>query len=202
MKPFISLILFVTILTSCEPKSHDPYLNPSFPGSTFDLSVYPEDSVLHIGDTITFSAAIGNTFGNTVLTDGSINLGLTLGGSNHIPKIDSFDYFSCYNGEHYTLISNAGTPYFGTHNPEPLSAYNINLENDSFKIKFSFVMLKKGLYEFVIEPGSLTSSKGKTGINGVFNVINHHWSFFRVPGEDTPTVGTFDYNRIYFFAVE
>ncbi|HXS37828.1 MAG TPA: hypothetical protein VN721_14080 [Flavipsychrobacter sp.] len=202
MRIFLSLIFILVVVAGCEPKSPDPYLNPSFPDATFNFSVYPEDSVLHVGDTITFSAAIGNTFGNTVLTDGSINLGLDFGGSNHIPIIDSLGNFSCYNGEQYTLISYAGTPYFGTHIPSPLSAYNISLENDSFKIKFSFVMLKKGLYEFSLDAGSLTSSKGKTGIDGVFNVMNHHWNFFQVPGIDTPMVGTYPYNSVYFFAVE
>ncbi|HXS35541.1 MAG TPA: hypothetical protein VN721_02485 [Flavipsychrobacter sp.] len=201
MKPFLLLVVLSAIMIGCEPV--DPYMNPSFPPGTFNFSVYPEDSVLHVGDTITFSAVLGNKFGNTTVTDGYVSLGVYIYGSNHVPQTDSFDNFSAYNGVHYKMISYFGNAVYGTGPTYNfLYADTTRLQNDSFKIKFSLVMLKKGLYQISFDEGLLHSSKGKTPVNGVFNVANHHWSFYKIPGWDTVHAGTSDYDRIYSFAVE
>ncbi|HXS35077.1 MAG TPA: hypothetical protein VN721_00140 [Flavipsychrobacter sp.] len=204
--PYTLLFLFLFILLAgCNLFLYDKPapIKTAFSSAVFNFSISPQDSVLHVGDTITFSAAIGNKFGDTVLTNGLVNLGFLLGGSYHIPKDSIDDFFSAYNGKQYVFISEVGNPYYS---PGPVAGsleyYTTNLEADSFRMKFRLVMLKRGLYQFQVHGGILTSSQGETGVDGNFTPQDHHWHFFQVPGVDTPKYGTQDYRENYLFAVE
>ena len=199
-KILISLLWVCSGLNSCEPNFINNGVSPNLNGAEFLFVVTPDDSVIHVGDTLTIEAILPANFsGNVTLTDGNASLGLDM---NYITQVDSFWKYEIV----WDNIHIIGIPLQGTFDKNlshlPLTGIlgiNTTLTDNSFKFLYQFVVLKPGIFHFRWEPSYLQSTIGKTYTNGIFNVPDHHAQYF--PG-DTLQVESFIRPREYFVKVE
>lgn len=195
------LILLPILMIACNAKKNST--NPGLEAISYNISVASGDSVLHIGDTLTITASASNKVGNQTLTDGFIYDTLFLYRTDHIPlTIDTLVSESMLDTD-FVLIPYtdhmAYSPYlYGS----VLKGDSVFLQNDSFKMKFQLVFLKKGLYIFSTSGGKLSSGLGSAKVNSIISNTNHHYWYQQVPGIDTPLLGTSGYNANYLFTVQ
>jgi hypothetical protein len=188
--------------SGCEPLVPNDGVSPDMEQAVFNFSVSPDKDTLHVGDTLTLEASIDNDFGNGILIkDGRAFVQLSFGASTHVPQIDANDYYDCSDGDDYNLIVDAGSVEYKGNSGKIFHLYT-DVRNDSLKMKYRFIMRKKGMYHLDFQSMYFESSKGKTRTQGYFLPLNHHWHLIQVPDADTPTAGTDGFARNYLFCVQ
>jgi hypothetical protein len=179
------LILAISFLTSCDPDVAGEGID--LPAMKFAFKVSPDTAYLHEGDTLILKSSMSSMLTNGLkVKDGSAILKVALWRYNNIPATTTDSSGYAIAGEDFLLISDEGDVKYQANGPGCISEFTCMPVNDSLKVKYRFVFIKKGLYQFNMYSSFYEGSLGKTRTSGYFDAANPHWDFIQIPGQPQP----------------
>lgn len=203
MKNCIYILFFSFIACSCDPGAGNEGVNPDLPSVMFAFNVSPDTAYVKVGDTITLYSSISSTLSNGVkLKDGDVYIDASLYYFDTFPITNNNQIsVNAKSGNHYTLLVENGDIQNNTADIGSFRGLTTQYENDSFVFKYKFILNKSGLFWFHLGGNFLNCSIGKTYAGAEFNMINTHWNFIQINGEENPLPNSEEYYSSYRIAV-
>jgi hypothetical protein len=200
MKIAFLLSMVALLLFGCDPDVANEGV--TLPSIEFAFKVSPDTAYINVNDTVIFESVVSSTLSNGVkLNDGKVEVKAYISRSDSIPKVSTNDIEEIYAGDQYNLFVDAGGINFNDFVPGLLLGFTATPENDSLKMKYRFVFLKRGLYILQLYASFYKGSAGKTRASGYFDVIDPHWNLVQIPGTPGLTPGEEGYRKSYLIGV-
>jgi len=160
--------------------------------------ISPNTDSLKTGDTILIKGITANTYN---LNGGKLECKFYISYSDSIPQTDVTQSRQTFNGSDYLLINIQGNILYNSSVQGLILGLNTVPSGDSIVMSYKFVPLKKGLFVLGFSSSFYEGKTQKARTDAFFDVENHFWSYYQVPGQDLPLPGSDEYKRYYFIAV-